>query len=100
MSSLLPVSSNRINNSPDERYVTIPIPQVADCIIAGLRGSGIRTLFVATNAPVSEMEQLTSLLSPAGIQMVRLPGMDEWGQYRWAKALPVTNQVGLEPGLQ
>ncbi|GAQ87070.1 O-fucosyltransferase family protein, partial [Klebsormidium nitens] len=83
----------RINTSPDERYVTIPIPQVAECLIAGLRGSGIRTLFMATNAPSSEMEQLTSLLAMAGIQTVRLPGMDDWGQYRWAKSLPTTNQV-------
>lgn len=87
--------STRTNTDPHARYVTVPLPQVADCIKAGLRGSGIRILFIATNAPKTELEELNQMLAPAGIQTVKLPSFREWDQYRWAKGLIVNHQVRL-----
>lgn len=50
-------------------------------------------LYVATDAPKCELEEMGKMLAGSGVYIVSLPPWQEWDQHHWARWLPQNSQV-------
>jgi hypothetical protein len=76
-----------------DRGTTTSLPKLTKCLTQSLRGSNLTMLYVATDAPKWELEEMGKMLSGSGVYIASLPPWQEWDRHHWARWLPQNSQV-------